>query len=174
VAEKHRIVQLTLDPGAKLGWWRGRRGVNANQVFACRRAFERGQIAESSVVSAGLPPVIESFGRETVQASTSSSGELLWSVYPTNLFRNPLIFESGVGLDRDCSAGLEELGDRTGDGLDGLEPNCLFDRGGKELRAELAGDSPFWTVFNATPTSEPRYIGESHLGARNCKENQWP
>jgi transposase len=68
VAEKRRIVELTLQPGASVALVARAQGVNANQVFAWRRAFERGELAEPSVVSGGLIPVTVSTGRETVQS----------------------------------------------------------------------------------------------------------
>ena len=47
VAEKRRIVELTMEPGASVALVARAHGVNANQVFAWRRAFKSGQLAES-------------------------------------------------------------------------------------------------------------------------------
>jgi transposase len=63
VAEKRRIVELTLQPGASVALVARAQGVNANQVFAWRRALERGEFAEPSVVPAGLIPVTVSVTR---------------------------------------------------------------------------------------------------------------
>ena len=57
VAEKRRIVELTLRPGASVALVARAQGVNANQVFAWRRALERGELGEPSVASAGLLPI---------------------------------------------------------------------------------------------------------------------
>ena len=46
VAEKRRIVELTLEPGASVALVARAHGVNANQVFEWRRAFERGELVE--------------------------------------------------------------------------------------------------------------------------------
>jgi|SRR5579859_812161 len=46
VAEKRQIVQLTLEPGASVAQVARAHGVNANQVFKWRRAFERGELSE--------------------------------------------------------------------------------------------------------------------------------
>jgi transposase-like protein len=43
IAEKRRIVELTLEPGASVALVATSHGVNANQVFKWRRAFERGE-----------------------------------------------------------------------------------------------------------------------------------
>src|SRR5579862_4424444 len=46
VSEKREIVQLTLEPGASVAEVARAHGVNANQVFKWRRAFERGELIE--------------------------------------------------------------------------------------------------------------------------------
>ncbi len=74
VAEKRRIVELTLQPGASVALVARAQGVNANQVFAWRRALERGELAEPSIVAGGLLPVTVSAERETVQPSSVYQG----------------------------------------------------------------------------------------------------
>lgn len=49
VSEKRQIVQLTLEPGVSVAEVARAHGVNANQVFKWRRAFERGELVESPV-----------------------------------------------------------------------------------------------------------------------------
>jgi transposase len=49
ISEKLQIVQLTLKPGASVAEVARAHGVNANQVFKWRRAFERGELSESRV-----------------------------------------------------------------------------------------------------------------------------
>lgn len=56
VAEKRRIVERTLEPGASVATVARAEGVNANQVFRWRRAFERGELVEP-VSSAALVAV---------------------------------------------------------------------------------------------------------------------
>jgi transposase len=48
-SEKLAIVQLTLSPGASVAEVARAQGMNANQLFKWRRAFERGELSESSV-----------------------------------------------------------------------------------------------------------------------------
>ncbi len=48
-SEKLAIVQLTLRPGARVAEVARAQGMNANQLFKWRRAFERGELSESSV-----------------------------------------------------------------------------------------------------------------------------
>jgi transposase len=57
VAEKRRIVELTLEPGASVALVARAHGVNANQVFKWRRAFDRGELVEPGTVSTALLPV---------------------------------------------------------------------------------------------------------------------
>ncbi len=56
-AEKRRIVELTMEPGASVALVARAHGVNANQVFAWRRAFQSGQMAESAAATTALLPV---------------------------------------------------------------------------------------------------------------------
>ena len=56
VSEKRQIVQLTLEPGASVAEVSRAHGVNANQVFKWRRAFERGELIEPC--SALLPVTV--------------------------------------------------------------------------------------------------------------------
>ena len=57
VAEKRRIVELTLEAGASVALVARANGVNANQVFKWRRALERGELAEPAAASTALLPV---------------------------------------------------------------------------------------------------------------------
>jgi transposase len=58
--EKRRIVELTFEPGASVAQVAQANGLNANQVFTWRRAFERGELAEVAPASSALLPVIVS------------------------------------------------------------------------------------------------------------------
>lgn len=55
-----QIVNLTLQPGASVALAARAHGLNANQVFKWRRAFERGELVDSSAACAALPPVTAS------------------------------------------------------------------------------------------------------------------
>jgi transposase len=57
VAEKRQIVELTLEPGASVALVARAHGLNANQVFKWRRAFERGELVEAGAASTALLPV---------------------------------------------------------------------------------------------------------------------
>jgi transposase len=77
VSEKLEIVQLTLKPGASVAEVARAHGVNANQVFKWRRAFERGELSESSV--ALIPVTLASAGeesRETEEVATPAGGAI--------------------------------------------------------------------------------------------------
>ena len=64
-SEKLAIVQLTLRPGASVAEVARAQGMNANQLFKWRRAFERGELSESSVA---LIPVRVSNSQEEKRA----------------------------------------------------------------------------------------------------------
>ena len=57
VLEKRQIVNLTLDPGASVALVARAHGLNANQVFKWRRAFERGELVDSTAACTALLPV---------------------------------------------------------------------------------------------------------------------
>jgi transposase len=79
VSEKRQIVQLTLKPGASVAEVARAHGVNANQVFKWRRAFERGELSESS--TALIPVTMSTAGEspsdaEEVPPRTSCGGAI--------------------------------------------------------------------------------------------------
>ena len=57
VAEKQQIVNLTLEPGASVALVARAHGLNANQVFKWRRAFDRGELVEPATLPTALLPV---------------------------------------------------------------------------------------------------------------------
>ena len=67
LSEKRRIVELTFQPGASVAQVAQVHGVNANQVFKWRRAFERGELSEASGSgSTALLPVMVSGSCQTL------------------------------------------------------------------------------------------------------------
>jgi transposase len=77
ISEKLQIVQLTLKPGASVAQVAQAHSVNANQVFKWRRAFERGELSESSV--ALVPVTVDSprdESRETEEAARPAAGAI--------------------------------------------------------------------------------------------------
>jgi len=62
VSEKLAIVRLTLKPGSSVAEIARTHGVNANQVFKWRRAFERGELSEPC--AALIPVMVTSAGDE--------------------------------------------------------------------------------------------------------------
>ena len=82
LSEKRRIVELTFQPGASVSQVAQANGVNANQVFKWRRAFERGELAEPVSSTTALLPVTVSAACETTmqkpaaQEQRSRSGSI--------------------------------------------------------------------------------------------------
>ena len=81
LSEKRQIVQLTLEPGASVAEVARAHGVNANQVFKWRRAFERGELSEAC--SALLPVSVSSAieresepAAEAPQAAAAMTGSI--------------------------------------------------------------------------------------------------
>ena len=75
VSEKRRIAELTFEPGASVALVARAHGVNANQVFKWRRAFDRGELSEPSV--ALVPVTVDSprdESRETEEVARPATG----------------------------------------------------------------------------------------------------
>jgi transposase len=81
VSEKRQIVQSTMEPGASVAEVARAHGLNANQVFKWRRAFERGELSEPCAallpvtVSGPSDPEIER-AEQLPQTQTTSSGSI--------------------------------------------------------------------------------------------------
>jgi transposase len=70
-------VQLTLKPGASVAEVARAHGVNANQVFKWRRAFERGELSEPC--TALIPVTVsnrEDESRDAEEAETPAGGAI--------------------------------------------------------------------------------------------------
>src|ERR1700690_1856906 len=65
IAEKRRIVEETLAPGASVARVARAHGVNANQVFGWRRLYQRGLLGGKERRPVGLLPVKVSESAET-------------------------------------------------------------------------------------------------------------
>jgi transposase len=82
VAEKRRIVELTLEPGASVALVARAHGVNANQVFAWRRSLQRGELAEPVAACTALLPVAVAapaeaeIGESAAQQHPATSGSI--------------------------------------------------------------------------------------------------
>jgi transposase len=77
VSEKLKIVRESLRPGASVAEVARAHGVNANQVFTWRRAFERSELSEPSV--ALIPVTVsnsEDAGRETEAVAPRGAGAI--------------------------------------------------------------------------------------------------
>jgi|NGEPerStandDraft_6_1074524.scaffolds.fasta_scaffold437697_1 transposase len=68
VAEKRRIVELTLRPGASVSRVAQAEGVNSHQVFQWRRAYRAGKLVELEENASALLPVVLAATDSTVQA----------------------------------------------------------------------------------------------------------
>jgi len=72
VAEKRHIVQLTMEPEASVAEVARSFGLNANQVFKWRRAFEKGELVEPY---AALLPVSISSSSEPENAPVEQADQ---------------------------------------------------------------------------------------------------
>src|SRR5271167_1730815 len=75
VAERRRVVEETLAPGASVARVARAHGVNANQVFHWRRLYQRGLLEAKEQRAAGLLPVKVSESRETTAMVARGCGD---------------------------------------------------------------------------------------------------
>jgi len=68
VAEKRRIVEMTLLPGASVARVAQAEGVNSHQVFQWRRFYRGGKLVESGENASALLPVVLAATDSTEQA----------------------------------------------------------------------------------------------------------
>ena len=77
ITEKRRIVDLTLVPGASVAEVARAHGVNANQVFKWRRAFERGELVERcALLPVTLSTPVEEIRQQGPEVPSASSGAI--------------------------------------------------------------------------------------------------
>ncbi len=79
LAEKRRLVELTMAPLASVAEVARAYNLNANQLFTWRRAFERGELSESSTA---LVPVTVSEPNEAELITTASSSGSIHIEFP--------------------------------------------------------------------------------------------
>lgn len=72
LSEKRRIVELTFQPGASVAQVARANGVNANQLFNWRRAFQRGELVEPVSGNTTLLPVSVSAACESPMRKVGS------------------------------------------------------------------------------------------------------
>ena len=75
MAEKRRIVEQTFEPGVSVAQVALANGVNANQVFAWRRAFKQGGLVESAGSTALLPVMMAADAEPPEEEQRGSSAE---------------------------------------------------------------------------------------------------
>ena len=74
VAERRRVVEQTLAPGASVARVARDHGVNANQVFHWRRLYQRGLLGGKVQPTGGLLPVKVTESAETTAMVARGSG----------------------------------------------------------------------------------------------------
>jgi transposase len=74
VAERRRVVEQTLAPGASVARVARDHGVNANQVFHWRRLYQRGLLGGKVQPAGGLLPVKVTESAETTAMVARGSG----------------------------------------------------------------------------------------------------
>jgi transposase len=74
IAERRRVVEETLAPGASVARVARAHGVNANQVFHWRRLYQRGLLGGKVQPAAGLLPVKVAESVETTAMVATGSG----------------------------------------------------------------------------------------------------
>jgi transposase len=102
VAEKRGIVELAQEPGASVALVARANGVNANQVFEWRRAFERGELVDPAAASTALLPV-------TLSASASEPREAGMQEPPPQAGSIHIEFPGRAMISVECGADVALL-----------------------------------------------------------------
>ena len=108
VEEKRRIVGLTLVPGASVARVAQAEGVNANQVFLWRRAFQKGELLPGSAL---LPVVIEADAERGADLTSDlevaqAAPELLVPVSPSGAIHIELPGRAAISVERGADRAL--------------------------------------------------------------------
>ena len=90
VAEKRRLVELTLLPGASVSLVAQAEGVNSHQIFDWRRAYRNGKLGQQEKRSCALLPVIMS----APEVDAEVGGAMVEAVDRADGDREPKITES--------------------------------------------------------------------------------
>jgi len=98
IAEKRQIVNQTLEPGASVALVARAHGLNANQVFKWRRAFERGELVDSTAACTALLPVTvaASSEAETRELAVQQQPAAMGSIHIEFPGRATISVESGA------------------------------------------------------------------------------
>lgn len=75
VSEKRQIVEMTLEPGARVAEVARRYSLNANQVFKWRRAYERGELNEpcSALLPVTVTPMSGVESKPVIEAHSAAA-----------------------------------------------------------------------------------------------------
>lgn len=92
IAEKRRIVELTLQPGMSVSRVAQAEGVNSHQVFDWRRAYREGHLVEAG--TGGLVPVV--IGEEAPMIAEPAPALSAGSIHIEFPGRALVTIESGV------------------------------------------------------------------------------
>ena len=108
VEEKRRIVGLTLVPGASVARVAQAEGVNANQVFLWRRAFQKGELLPGSAL---LPVVIEADAESGADLTSDlevaqAAPEQLVPVSPSGAIHIKLPGRAAISVERGADRAL--------------------------------------------------------------------
>jgi transposase len=108
VEEKRRIVGLTLVPGASVARIAQAEGVNANQVFLWRRAFQKGELLPGSAL---LPVVIEADAESGADLTSDlevaqAAPEQLVPVSPSGAIHIELPGRAAISVERGADRAL--------------------------------------------------------------------
>jgi transposase len=82
VSEKRQIVQQAMEPGASVALVARTHGLNTNQLFKWRRAFERGELVDPTFSPQALlpvtiaPPSAPEIQEASSERPTSNSGSI--------------------------------------------------------------------------------------------------
>jgi transposase len=105
VAEKRRIVELTLQPGMSVAAVALAEGINANQIFTWRREYDSGQLVAREETATTLLPVIMTSGSSEVDSEQAAADAPVLSL-PAGSIRIDFLGRASITVEHGADSAL--------------------------------------------------------------------
>jgi transposase len=105
VAEKRRIVELTLQPGMSVAAVALAEGINANQIFTWRWEYNSGQLVELEETTTSLLPVFMTSGSSEVDSEQAAAVAPVLSL-PAGIIRIDFLGRASITVEHGADSAL--------------------------------------------------------------------
>jgi transposase len=105
VAEKRRVVELSLEPGMSVASVAQAEGINANQIFTWRREYLDGQLVEREETATSLLPVVMASDNLEAHAELVAAVPPVLSI-PVGSIRIDLLGRASITVEHGADSAL--------------------------------------------------------------------